>query len=594
MAVLQVIQGSTPGQLLELSGERTLIGRHPQCQIVLDNVAVSRHHAQILENHGNYYLEDLRSRNGTQLNKQPVQGKAELRESDVIGICDFEFRFLTTSLSQAGFQSAPTMPNQPAVPSSPPADPLRDFEAQAESAVVDSEPEEEQFSDRSSIISTLKSLEPGAPPRLDINPEAKLRAVLQISNALHRSLKVDEVLPKLLESLFRIFMQADTGFVLLKDLEQRKLVVKASMTRNPDDDSVGVSTTIVRQALHSGESILSADAVQDTRFDHSESLSNFRIRSMMCSPLIGKNGDSLGVIQISTNDVGKQFGEADLELLVSVSAQASLAIENATLHEAVLAQRDLERDLEFATQVQLGFLPNKRPEIPGYSFFDYYEAAQSVGGDYFDYIDLPGGRIALTLGDVAGKGVSAALLMARLYSSARYQLLTQPTASVALDGLNRELSSCGLGYRFITFLVMVLDPYKHELVIANAGHMPPLLRNRKNKVKQIGRESTGLPLGITGSHEYGQTKISIEQGDSITVYTDGVTEAMNSDRDIYRTDRLTKFIEQGPINVEQLIRGIVADVESFSDSSAQRDDICLVAFSRDDPGKTEPPVVKGA
>ena len=137
-----------------------------------------------------------------------------------------------------------------------------------------------------------------------------------------------------------------------------------------------------------------------------------------------------------------------------------------------MEQRDLDRDLEFATQVQLGFLPKSKPKLPQYTFADYYEAALRVGGDYFDYVWLPDGRLAVAVADVAGKGVPAALLMARLYASTRFQLLTTPDPAVAVTNLNAEISSSGLGHRFVTFLLMVLDPLRHEMTLVNAGIRP--------------------------------------------------------------------------------------------------------------------------
>src|SRR5258708_16756186 len=152
----------------------------------------------------------------------------------------------------------------------------------------------------------------------------------------------------------------------------------------------------------------------------------------MCAPLVAQSGESLGAIQIDSIDNSTPFAEDDLEVLLSVAAQATLSLENAQLHAAALKQRDYERDLEFATQVQLGFLPNERPHVAGYEFFDFYEAAQRVGGDFFDYVSLPDGRVAVTIGDVAGKGMPAALLMARIYAATRYELLAKPTPPPSL------------------------------------------------------------------------------------------------------------------------------------------------------------------
>ncbi len=275
---------------------------------------------------------------------------------------------------------------------------------------------------------------------------------------------------------------------MLREEEKKKLVVKATKTRHKveADDQVHVSMTIVRKALETSEGILSANALEDSRFRASESLSSLRIRSMICAPLVSRELGPLGVIQITTNDVGAQFRNEDLDLLISVAMQVALAVENAYLYHQALKQRDLERDLEFATQVQLGFLPHSRPKLPGYEFADYYEPAQRVGGDYFDYIQLPNGKLAVALADVAGKGVPAALLMARLYSSVRYHLISEPDAAAAMTGLNAEISVSGLGHRFITCLIMVIDPQTHQMTLVNAGHLSPLRRNPSGKIDSIG------------------------------------------------------------------------------------------------------------
>jgi serine phosphatase RsbU (regulator of sigma subunit) len=369
---------------------------------------------------------------------------------------------------------------------------------------------------------------------------------------------------------------------VLKDTDSGELQVKATKVRNERDDlqRVRLSTTILREAMSKGRALLSADAAHDGRFDQSESVANLRIRSLMCAPLVNQEGDALGAIQVDTLDMRQQFLQEDLDVLASVAAQAGMAVENACLHTATMRQRDLERELEFATQVQLGFLPTERPRLDGYEFYDFYEAAYRVGGDFFDYVVLPGGQVAIGLGDVAGKGIPAALLMARLYSSARYELLTKPTVASALSGLNVDVSMGGLGHRFVTLVFAILDPQTHRLTLSNAGHIPPLLRNSRGQVTKIAAEEAGLPLGIDPEIVYGQCEITLEPGDTLVLLTDGVTEAMNPQNEIYGMTRLTKFLETAPADADALGEALVEDVERFSEGRAQRDDICLICFRR--------------
>jgi phosphoserine phosphatase RsbU/P len=257
-----------------------------------------------------------------------------------------------------------------------------------------------------------------------------------------------------------------------------------------------------------------------------------------------------------------------------------MAIDNARLHQELLSKREMERDLDFATQVQLGFLPKSRPRVEGYAFADFYEAALHVGGDYFDYIPLGDGRLALTIGDVAGKGMPAALLMARLYSSARYQLLTSAAPGKAIGALNQEIVSSGLGHRFVTFLVMVLDAAAHTITVVNAGHLSPLLCKKDGTVDAIGRKTSGLPLGIVPDTEYEEATFKLAPGDTVLTFTDGVTEAMTDEKTLYGRERLLAMIKKMKGPVEQLIESIVDDVERFTDGSDSRDDTCLVGVQR--------------
>ncbi|MDA0282564.1 MAG: SpoIIE family protein phosphatase [Planctomycetota bacterium] len=434
-------------------------------------------------------------------------------------------------------------------------------------------------SERSSIISRIDARS-GSGVRLSVKPEVKLRAILEIGKYLGNVLNIDEVLPSILDALFRIFSQADQAFVLLKDEDHVEAQVRACRNRRTDDDSMSVSRTIVNRAMKSGEAILSADASEDSRFVSSESLAGLQIRSMMCAPLITQSGERLGVIQITTFDLRSRFDEDDLDLLVNIATQCSLAIENANMHLTLLKRRDIERDLEIAMQVQIGFLPHKCPDVKDYEFADFYEAAQHVGGDYYDYIELPDGRIAVTVADVAGKGVPAALLMARLYSAARYHLLTRTSPAEAMSGLNSEISTSGLGHRFITCAMAVLDPVKHEIVLVSAGHLPPISRDLDGNIEQIDGDDTGLPLGIIADQSFVQSVHPLKRGDTWLLYTDGVTEAMKPSREIYGSKRLQAFVKSGPLEVDALIKAIVDDVTLFAGGHAQSDDLCMVGFQR--------------
>lgn len=586
MAVLQLIRGENVGTQYVLEEERVVLGRHPNCEVVLPSGVVSRRHAQILESHGAYYLEDLRSRNGTYVNEIPITGRHELREGDEIRLCDVVLVFLfnpstliSATVSVEAEESdleenvAETLDVGHSQVLRLPAS--RDDESRIH--FPDAMDLEEGF-ESSTAIRKVSNWDQSSST---VDPEVKLRAILEITQALGRELKTDKVLPKVLTTLFNIFPQAEQGFVLLRDSDSSKLRVKASRARGGQKaDNVAVSMTVVRHAMQTCEAILSKNVSDDSRFKKSTALSRMQIRSIMCVPMVTPEGEGIGVIQIVTRNEQRAFSEEDLELLVSLASQASMAVENARLHEEGLKRRELERDLEFATQVQLGFLPKSRPNIEGYTFSDFYEAALSVGGDYFDYILLPDGRLAMAIGDVAGKGIPAALLMARLYSSTRFQLLTCPTIEEAVSGLNEEISSSGLGHRFITFLIMVINPATHEMAIVNAGHLTPLLRKTNGEVRGLAVESSSLPLGIVPDLKYQSFTHKLDPGDVVIAFTDGITEAMNDQREIFGSKRLEKLLTNAPQDIQAIVDGIVEETETFTNGSNKRDDICLIGVHR--------------
>ncbi len=555
MAYLVVTNGDNPQQQFPLEGTQTIIGRHPSCDIVLDLGSVSRQHAQITRQGDQYFVEDLGSRNKTYLNGELVQGRQPLQDQDRLQICEVLFTF----------RQGPA-PNVEPTPT-------------AESAGSTLALMVDDANRHSTIMSRIDVSRSGAGVRITVNPEIKLRALLEITQDLAKSLAMDQVLPKILDSLFKVFLQADRGFIVLQG-DDGVLIPKAvKYRRDPDEDTLRISRTVVRQVMDSKEAILSADATADPKFAMSQSVADFRIRSLMCAPLISPEGRALGVIQVDTLDQRHRFQDDDLEVLASVAAQAAIAVERAQLHEQALRQQQVERDLQLAHIVQQGFLPRSVPEVPGYRFFDFYDPANQVGGDLYDYFSLPGNRVAVVLGDVSGKGVSAALLMAKVSAEARYLLATSPPA-VALTHLNQAFARHGWDDRFVTMIVAVIDSATHEAIIVNAGHMAPYLRRADGQVLAIGEPQAGVPLGVDPDTQYAEFRQPLLPGDVLIAFTDGITEAQNAQRDFYGFQRLEARIRSAPGDPHALGQTILEDVQQFVRDHRQFDDMCLLCFGR--------------
>src|SRR5262249_6737862 len=190
-----------------------------------------------------------------------------------------------------------------------------------------------------------------------------------------------------------------------RDKPVERLIPKVIKTRRAQNETAtSYSRSIVRECLKNVQAFLSDDAAQDQRWNMSQSIADFRIRSVMCAPLWTQDNKAFGVIQLDTQDRGKKFTQEDLGLLMAVAKQASVAMENAQLHAELLGRERLRRDMELAQQVQMSFLPRELPKVPGYEFYAYYEPAQEVGGDYYGFIQMQSTRLALLLGDVAGRG----------------------------------------------------------------------------------------------------------------------------------------------------------------------------------------------
>lgn len=536
-----------------------VLGRHPACDIVLESGAVSRQHARVLKIDGEYYIEDLHSRNGTLVNDDQIAERQLLCDGDHLGICDLEFIF------RLGTNEFPRVSS------------ATQRESPGEAMMVD-----DDAPLRSSTIMSKMSVETGSSGLgLEVNSESKLKALLEISRNLGQALGMADVLPKLLDSLFSIFAQADRGFIVLLDQRTGKVVPKAIKYRRQDDtQTLRISRTIVDNVMRTKEAILSADAASDSRFDMAESIVDFQIHSMICAPLVNRDGEAMGVLQLDTLDARNRFDRDDLDLLVAVACQAAFAVENAQLHESALKDQALQRELSVAHEVQRGFLPIAAPRIPEYDFFEFYEPANQLGGDYYDYIELPGGRLAVVVADVSGKGISASLLMAKLSAETRYFLASEPDPAQAIGRLNRGFCGSFWEDRFVTMVVAVLDPRKHEATIVNAGHLPPMWRRGPRLVEPVGQEESRLPLGVDADVDYVPFTMQLSPGDALVLYTDGISEAMNDRDELYGMRRLYDLLNSDVERVPLLGRSILDDVKQFVGTRSQSDDMCLACFGR--------------
>lgn len=547
MAYLEMIQARR-ARRHELQNATTVIGRSRSCDLVLNGPFVSRQHAQVVCESDTYRLQDLGSRRGTLVNGRPLTEPVVLEENDAVTICDHLLVFHRGVDNALGDRMWKLSVSE-----------------ESPSAVV---------------MSTLDMGGDTAVPA--VCPEAKLRAVLEITRRLHKTLRVDELLPKVLDTLFKIFPQAAGGFILLNDADTGRLVPKAVKNFGPRDKGVRISRTIIDQALEKRQGVLLADAQSDDDYKHSESISNLGLRSILCVPLLSQSEEPLGILQLHNEQGGRPFASDDLEVLVSVGATTAMALENADFHERQMTQERMMRELQLARDVQGRFLPAANPVLEGYTFYSHYSAAYTVGGDFFAFVELPGERLAMAVGDVSGKGMPAAMLMARVTSDVRFALISSPDPAAALRAVNLSLGEAGIEEKFVTLVLMVLDKQQHVLSIANAGHVPPLLRHENGDVEEIGIGIAGFPLNVETDHgyRYNMATLAIDPGKSVLAYTDGVTDAQNKEGERYGDDRLRTVFCRNFADAQSYGETIIEDVWHFAADSPQVDDITLVCFQR--------------
>ncbi len=548
----------------DLTEEETIIGRHPECTFQINSNMVSRKHARVVMDSGKYLVEDMGSGNGTFVNGKKIDEPTLLNHEDRIKLGPILLRF--ESSVSPGQRVVPLRPS-PARTPAPMADGPTLFNLEMDD------------DDKSSTM-TSKATGFG---QLDVQPEAKLKGVLEISKALAGSGDLDSLLPKILDTLFKIFPHADRGCVLLKDDTTDKMIPRAMKHRRAsDDDTVKLSRTILKTVLEQKTGILSFDASNDSRFQASESIANLTIRSMMCVPMLSVAGEPMGVINIDTQNAFNQFRPDDLDLLMAVAGQAAMSYEQAKLLITALEKQKQDKEMDIARGVQLAMLPTELPKVDGWEFFASYDTAQAVGGDYYDAFLLEdGAKVCLAFGDVAGKGVPASLVMSRIATVVTNVMTFVDDVREAVNRINDQMCARAIEGRFVTFVLCVIELKTGEMTIAIAGHMPIMIRKTDGTIIEFGEEVVGVPIGVLDGFPYDVTTRIIEPGESCVIYTDGVSEAMNPASDLYGVERLRELMKASVGGqADALGKVILNDVRKFANGRPQNDDITIMVFGR--------------
>jgi phosphoserine phosphatase RsbU/P len=555
MASLIVLQGGPKNRRIKLEpGNEFTIGRVEPCDIFIPSQAASKRHAKIVRSGDTYSIVDLDSKNKTYVNEQKIEPNepVPLNDNDTIRICNWIFLFRQKPL--------PTL------------------------VVVRDDSEESDSTVHASVDRDSQQ------QALEAQSSERLRALLEIGKALGRMLKEAELLGLIADTLFDVFKKADRCFVIFPDEASGKLVSRVTRTRpsNPDINA-SFSRTIVQQVLDSGKALLYDDVQRaDGPAAQANSVSESKIRSVMCAPLPGPEGAVSGLIALDSQDRNKTFTQDDLTLLIGVANQAALALENAQLHQLAVKAAVHKQDMQNAWNVQRSLLPDTVPEVPGYQFFTFYQPAQNVGGDYYDFIPMAANRLGIVIGDVAGKGMAAALLMAKLSAQAVYCMLSSPDIAQAIGRLNEQLLWAGMVSKFVTLVAGVLDPRQHRVSFVNAGHQSPLVfRKQAGSLEAAATQAkSGFPLGMIDGAQYELIPIELDPGDCVLIFTDGITEAYSPENELFGLERVHRAVLDHPgddpesFTPEQIGQRVIDAVQKFLGGQEQNDDIALVCFGR--------------
>jgi serine phosphatase RsbU (regulator of sigma subunit)/pSer/pThr/pTyr-binding forkhead associated (FHA) protein len=531
----------------ELKNFPARMGRHPDCDVQVDSNMVSRFHAQLVQVNNKIMLEDLASGNGSFLNGKQLEKNIPhaLHNNDRIKLGPIKFRF-------------------------------EDEDDSSGSSLID----DVNISDgaTSTIMGTASAKGFGV---FEVRPEEKLKGILKINQSLAGLVDINIIAPRILDTLFEIFPQADRGSIHLKDAVTKKLIPFAQKRRlEGDDESVRLSRTILERVLTDKAGILSADAANDSRFSASESISSLTIHSMMCVPLLNMESEPFGIINLDTQNPMKRFTDEDLELLLAVANQAANSYENVRLLQSHLDKIKQDKEMKIAAGVQQALLPSTLPSVPGYRFYASYDAAQAVGGDYFDCFMIGEKKVCVSFGDVAGKGVPGALIMSRMSSVVQNTMSFTDDVSVAIQRINSHMCHNMVEGRFVTYILGVIDLETNRITLANAGHMSPLIRKVNGEITEFDEGTIGIPVGIMDDYPYEVVEREIGPNEMFVLITDGVDEAMDPAGGLYTKERVREFVRTGSLDPEELGRALLADVRRHANGRAQNDDITIMTFGR--------------
>jgi phosphoserine phosphatase RsbU/P len=553
---------------------RITIGRSARNDLCLADPFASRVHAEVRREGDQYFLQDLGSANGTYYNGARAEAAIPLTPGGRIQIGETEIVFKDLASAAGELAGTATIEEEDDSAGAPVPEATIAFDSahRTTSGLLEAiEGARTQTSGRhvsSSVAAPERSIEQG-----DL-----LALISKVGVTLLASATLDETLRQIARLVFEA-VPAERCIILLHEGADKELRVRVAEQRDRQGEvgEVRVSRTIIEEVVNQGRSVLTSDAQHDPRFK-SSTVTFQGIRSVLAVPL-GVGASLFGMIYADSPLTESRFSEDHLKVLTTLGSVAAIRVENARLLEEHLEQESYARELQLAREIQQRFQPTSPPHVPGFELQGISFPSYEIGGDYYDFIFCPDGRLVVALGDVSGKGTSAALLMSSLHAAVHAQVTSCRPLTETIGAVNRYLADNTPANRFVTLFYAEVDPLTGSLAFINAGHNPPLIAHAGGTLEQLG--AGGLPLGIMPDAVFREGRTQLDVGDVLVAYSDGVTETQNPKGEEFGTARLEQVITQNTDRSAAGIRDkIEAALSTFAQGTPAVDDITLLIVKR--------------
>lgn len=578
MAALQQIFGTPPLPLYKFSGDVATIGRHDDCDVVVDSPAVSRYHLKIYCEHNHYFIEDLNSRNGTSVNGVQIQERTLLNDGDQVEISTLPFKFLTEdSLNEASgsWGVRPSVVSISKSGSDSDDDSLRRLLVGAGDKISNQQLGTDGIH-QSQIVGRIQMGDgAGAWPVVN-NSTVKLNHTLRLLYSLRQTTQASDVFSKTLQVLFDVFPAAAHLVIVVRNAEGTGVDVAAAVARQAAEE-VCVCLPIIRTAMHGAEALLYAEHWnQDNPGQKKTSVSG-----MLVTPLVDVAGHPMGAIQITSCHGGQSLTPDDLEQMVVLSQAITFALEQTLATEQLVALAVSNQGKISAGKQRNEFSPPVPSTVGGYRIAHELLWTADVAGDLVDYVTLPDGRVACILIDVPGRGLEATRLMAllsRLFVGAVCQTGSAVGAiDLAVEELRQRVESIP---QMISVAVMIVESGNDKIKVAVAGHCPCMLIRDKELIEYTEEVFCGPPLGAD-SGVWQESDLQLNEDDVLLMFSDGVAKLSSPDRKPLSRSQRSEFIMDAATGDRSVLETRLKQrLKDFQGDCSLSDDVAFAMIHR--------------